>query len=124
MVGCSCLQVTIQACSIEHARRLYDHMTVVTPIMLALSAASPIYRGYLADIDARWSVIAGSVDDRSRQERGSEVLHFNLRLPLNDAKFVIQKSRYESVSRYLSPGPNVSGKLFLIFNSKGSVRPI
>jgi glutamate--cysteine ligase catalytic subunit len=44
--------------------------------MVALSVASSIYRGYLADIDARWNVIAGSVDDRSRQERGSE--------PLND----------------------------------------
>lgn len=72
-MGCSCLQVTIQACSIEHGRRLYDHMTVMTPIMLALSAAAPIFRGYLVDVDARWKVIAGSVDDRTRQERGVEV---------------------------------------------------
>ncbi|KAJ3369351.1 hypothetical protein HDU91_007272 [Kappamyces sp. JEL0680] len=95
-MGCSCLQVTIQACSIEHARRLYDHLTVMTPIMLALSAAAPIFRGYLVDVDARWKVIAGSVDDRTRQERGLER--------------VIKKSRYETVSRFLSPGPNVSGK--------------
>jgi glutamate--cysteine ligase catalytic subunit len=72
-MGCSCLQVTIQACSIEQGRRLYDHLTVMTPIMLAISAASPIYRGYLTDVDARWKVIAGSVDDRTRQERGLEV---------------------------------------------------
>lgn len=78
-MGCSCLQVTIQACSIEHGRRLYDHLTVMTPIMLALSAAAPIFRGYLVDVDARWKVIAGSVDDRTRQERGQEVyMHFFL----------------------------------------------
>lgn len=40
---------------------------------LALSAASPIYRGYLADIDARWTVISQSVDDRTKEERGEKV---------------------------------------------------
>ena len=40
---------------------------------LAMSAASPIYRGYLADIDTRWTVIAQSVDDRTKEERGLEV---------------------------------------------------
>lgn len=42
-------------------------------LQLALSAASPIYRGYLSDIDTRWSVISQSVDDRTREERGLEV---------------------------------------------------
>jgi glutamate--cysteine ligase catalytic subunit len=69
-MGCSCLQVTIQACSIEAARRLYDHLTVMTPILMALSAAAPIFRGYLTDVDSRWNVIANSVDDRSKEERG------------------------------------------------------
>ena len=100
-MGCSCLQVTIQACTVEAGRRLYDHLTVMTPIMLCLSACAPIFRGYLVDVDCRWEVIAGSVDDRTKQERGLE--------PLTTDKFVIPKSRYESVSRYLSPGPNVSG---------------
>jgi len=44
---------------------------------MALSAAAPIYRGYLADIDTRWQVIAGSVDDRTREERGLEPLKKN-----------------------------------------------
>jgi glutamate--cysteine ligase catalytic subunit len=99
-MGCSCLQVTFQACSVEQGRRLYDHMAVMTPIMLALSAAAPIFKGYLTDVDCRWNVIAGSVDDRSRQERGLE--------PLQNQKRIF-KSRYDSISRYLSPGPNVSG---------------
>ncbi|KAI8850474.1 catalytic subunit of glutamate-cysteine ligase [Chytridium lagenaria] len=100
-MGCCCLQVTFQACSVEEARRLYDHLAVVTPIMMALSAASPIFRGYLADVDCRWDVISGSVDDRTKEERGES--------PLKDSRFAIPKSRYASISRYLSTGPNYSG---------------
>ena len=33
-MGCSCLQVTFQACSVEEARRLYDQLAVMTPIMV------------------------------------------------------------------------------------------
>jgi len=42
-------------------------------VQLALSAASPVYRGFLADTDCRWNVIAASVDDRTREERGLSV---------------------------------------------------
>ena len=38
-----------------------------------MTAASPIWRGYLADVDSRWNVIAGSVDDRTEEERGLKV---------------------------------------------------
>jgi glutamate--cysteine ligase catalytic subunit len=40
---------------------------------MALSANSPIYRGYLADVDTRWNVISCSVDDRTPEERGEKV---------------------------------------------------
>lgn len=40
---------------------------------MALSAASPFYRGYVSDVDCRWGVISASVDDRTREERGLEV---------------------------------------------------
>ncbi|KAH6575011.1 hypothetical protein BASA62_002181 [Batrachochytrium salamandrivorans] len=100
-MGCSCLQVTFQACSVEEARRLYDQLAVLSPIMLALTAAAPIFRGMLADVDCRWDVIAGSVDDRTPEERGKK--------PLNTSRFNIKKSRYDSISRYLSAGPNYSG---------------
>ena len=36
---------------------------------MALTAYSPIYRGRLADIDTRWTVISQSVDDRTEAER-------------------------------------------------------
>lgn len=100
-MGCCCLQVTFQACSVEEARRMYDQLAVICPLMLALTAAAPIFRGYLADVDCRWDVIAGSVDDRTREERGLE--------PLEKSMANISKSRYDSISWYLSPGPNYSG---------------
>ncbi|TPX70410.1 glutamate---cysteine ligase [Spizellomyces sp. 'palustris'] len=100
-MGCCCLQVTFQACSVEEARRLYDQLAVVAPIMMAISAGAPIFRGYLADVDCRWNVIAGSVDDRTVEERGLK--------PLSESRFKINKSRYDSISCYLSPGPNYSG---------------
>lgn len=40
---------------------------------MALSAASPFYRGYVSDIDCRWGVISASVDDRTQEERGLQV---------------------------------------------------
>lgn len=40
---------------------------------MALSAGTPIIRGYLADTDCRWSVIAAAMDDRTLEERGLKV---------------------------------------------------
>ncbi|CAH2068772.1 unnamed protein product, partial [Iphiclides podalirius] len=94
-MGCCCLQLTFQACCITEARTLYDQLAPLCPIMLALSAASPIYRGHLTDVDCRWNVISASVDCRTKEERGLE--------PLKDNKFRIQKSRYDSIDSYLSP---------------------
>lgn len=47
-------------------------------LQLALTAASPFWRGYIADVDCRWNVIAGSVDDRTQEERGLKVWHGDL----------------------------------------------
>lgn len=94
-MGCCCLQLTFQACNITEARTLYDQLTPMCPIMLALTAASPAYRGYLTDVDCRWNVISASVDCRTREERGE--------LPLKNDRFRINKSRYDSIDSYLSP---------------------
>ncbi|KAH8107999.1 glutamate-cysteine ligase catalytic subunit [Cristinia sonorae] len=93
-MGCSCLQLTFQSCNVTHARRLYDALVPVAPIMLALTAASPLWRGYIADVDCRWDVVAASVDDRTEEERGLK--------PLKHDRFRIPKSRYGSVSLYIS----------------------
>ncbi|XP_072765460.1 glutamate--cysteine ligase isoform X2 [Anoplolepis gracilipes] len=93
-MGCCCLQLTFQACNIQEARTLYDQLTPLCPIMLALTAASPFYRGYISDVDCRWSVISSSVDCRTQEERGLK--------PLKENKFKISKSRYDSIDSYLS----------------------
>ncbi|KAI9434747.1 glutamate-cysteine ligase catalytic subunit, partial [Russula earlei] len=93
-MGCCCLQLTFQCCNIEDARRMYDSLIPIGPIMLALTAASPLWRGYIADVDCRWNVIAGSVDDRTEEERGLK--------PLKHNRMRIPKSRYDSVDLYIS----------------------
>ncbi|KAJ7680279.1 glutamate-cysteine ligase catalytic subunit [Mycena polygramma] len=93
-MGCCCLQLTFQACHVADARRMYDGLVPIGPILLALTASSPIWRGYLADVDCRWNVIAGSVDDRTEEERGLQ--------PLKNSRFKIPKSRYDSVDLYIS----------------------
>ncbi|KAB7503124.1 Glutamate--cysteine ligase [Armadillidium nasatum] len=93
-MGCCCLQMTFQTMSVGEARVLYDHLTPLCPIMLSLTAATPVFRGYLTDVDCRWDIISGSVDCRNAEERGLS--------PLKESKFVIPKSRYSSVDMYLS----------------------
>ncbi|XP_034939693.1 glutamate--cysteine ligase catalytic subunit [Chelonus insularis] len=93
-MGCCCLQVTFQASNIQEARTLYDQLTPFCPIMLALTAACPVYRGHLTDIDGRWFVISNSVDCRTRGERGLE--------PLKENERKIRTSRYGAVESYLS----------------------
>jgi glutamate--cysteine ligase catalytic subunit len=64
-MGSSCLQVTFQARDIDESRRLFDTLVPMAPLMLALTAAAPIFKGQLVDTDVRWDVIAASVDDRT-----------------------------------------------------------
>ncbi|XP_050705297.1 glutamate--cysteine ligase-like [Eriocheir sinensis] len=109
-MGCSCLQMTIQACNIDEARAIYDHLTPICPIMLALTAASPIFRGYLSDVDCRWGIIAASVDCRTREERGLE--------PLRNDRFVIPKSRCGSVDCYLSEFGSRYNDIPMVYDKK------
>lgn len=101
-MGCCCLQLTFQATDIDEARNLYDQLTPLAPIMLALTGASPAYRGYLSDQDARWNVIAGSVDDRNDVELGKvEPDDKSWGVPWNSHS-QIPKSRYDSIDSYIS----------------------
>ena len=68
------IPIFFQACNVGEAKTLYDQLTPMCPIMQAMTASAPIYRGYLADIDCRWDVLAESVDDRTKEERGH--LHY------------------------------------------------
>nr|XP_026696290.1 glutamate--cysteine ligase catalytic subunit-like isoform X2 [Ciona intestinalis] len=81
----ACLQCTVQAKDLNQAKLIYDQLVPWCPIMCALSAASPFYKGYITDIDTRWNVISASVDDRTVAERSS-----------------ILQSRFGHVQLYLS----------------------
>jgi len=125
-MGACCLQVTFQARDLSESRRLYDQLAVLSPIMLALTAAAPIWRGFLVDTDVRWHVIESACDDRTPAERGAEdPLHADRR-PQPSAALVdmtpeevaaaprvaggsggvgcapMRKSRYASIDQYLS----------------------
>lgn len=106
-MGSSCLQVTMQAKNILEARYIFDSLVNVAPMVLAVTAAAPIFRGQLADQDVRWNVISGAVDDRTPFERGEEPLrdhplyggHTDVKAQENMQR--IPKSRYDSIDQYL-----------------------
>jgi len=106
-MGMCCLQVTFQATNVDESRYIYDQLAVLAPIMLALTAASPIFKGRLADVDARWNIIAQSVDDRTEAERreagsGQAVAEDEIK-PTWSGQGVrpLHKSRYDSISTYI-----------------------
>lgn len=94
-MGCCCLQMTFQASHMDEAKLLYDQLAPFCPIAMALSAASPVYRGYLTDRDCRWEVISCAVDDRTREESSK------VKEP-NRQTYQISKSRYDSIDSYIS----------------------
>lgn len=75
-MGSCCLQITFQAKNIVEGRELYDQLSPLGPIMLALTAATPIYKGFLAGTDVRWNQISRSVDCRTPEELGEKVNTF------------------------------------------------
>ncbi|CAN0540222.1 unnamed protein product, partial [Ectocarpus sp. 8 AP-2014] len=84
---------------------MYDQLAVLSPVMLALTAATPILKGRLVDTDVRWDTIATSVDDRTPAERG--LLDADPVQAARDPSMVgdgvarLYKSRYDSISSYL-----------------------
>lgn len=106
-MGMCCLQVTFQAKNIGESRHLYDHLGVLSPILLALTAATPILKGKLADTDVRWATISAAVDDRTPQELGEappptdeETKEKYSHMAGNGVKR-LPKSRYEGISTFI-----------------------
>ncbi|KAE8153560.1 glutamate-cysteine ligase-domain-containing protein [Aspergillus avenaceus] len=58
--GSCCIQETFQVADEPTARWLHDQFIPLGPIMLALTAATPIYKAFLADSDVRWNWIPAS----------------------------------------------------------------
>lgn len=98
-MGSCCLQITFQAKNIREGRTLYDQLSPLGPVLLALTAATPIYKGFLVDTDVRWNQISRAVDDRTREELGE--------VPLKNDRWRIPKSRYASNSTYIAQDPRL-----------------
>jgi glutamate--cysteine ligase catalytic subunit len=108
-MGCCCLQITFQAKDVDESRFMYDQLAVLAPIMMALTASTPILKGRLADTDCRWGVISESVDDRTPAERGliqNNILQEEL---VGSGKRRLYKSRYDSISTYIYQGMQCIG---------------
>ncbi|PFH51144.1 hypothetical protein AMATHDRAFT_80430 [Amanita thiersii Skay4041] len=66
--GCCCLPVTQQLHDLKQARKIYDALLPLTPLMMALSASSPAWWGYLTDVDCCWGIVSECLDERTREE--------------------------------------------------------
>lgn len=89
-MGNCCSQITLGCCCVNSATYLYDQMLPLTPILLALSSACPVYKGKLTDFDNRFSLICQGVDDRTDEEKDP-----------NSNRY-IHKSRYSPAYTYIS----------------------
>jgi glutamate--cysteine ligase catalytic subunit len=92
--------------TINHARYLHDILLPFTPILAALSASAPLYKGKVSDIDMRWTVISQSVDCRTGEERD-----------LENPKYV-PKSRYSTMNHYISNHQYVTDRHFDTYQYK------
>lgn len=89
-LSCCSLQVTMQLQDISEARRLYDKLSPLAPIMLALTAATTVWKGLLADTDVRWNAMSASIDDRSVEQLNDMVKLFPIFLiQAGDCKLTI-----------------------------------
>jgi glutamate--cysteine ligase catalytic subunit len=86
-MGTCCTQLTLDATDLVESLHIFDHMAVLSPLMIAASAGSPIYQGKLVNTDTRWKALSDLVDDRSTNE-----------------VFTGIRSRYSSVYGYLGEG--------------------
>ena len=103
-MGCCCLQITFQGKDVEESRFIYDQLNVLTPIMMALTASTPLLRGRIADTDCRWGIISESVDDRTLAERGRNDPDAPHEYLNEGGQRRIHKSRYDSISTYIYQG--------------------
>lgn len=103
-MGNSCLQITFQAKDLEESRFMYDQLAVMAPIMMALTASTPILKGRIADTDARWGIISESVDCRTPAERGCTDPMAPYEYYNAQGMRRIYKSRYDSISTFISQG--------------------
>ncbi|CDR95476.1 glutamate-cysteine ligase catalytic subunit, putative [Babesia bigemina] len=67
-MGMCCLQETFSCIDELEARYLYDQLAVLSPLFLALTAATAVFKGTMSSHTTRWRVLSQSVDDRRDDE--------------------------------------------------------
>ena len=107
--GCN-LQVTVQGWDMWETRYLYDQLVPLCPLIQAITAAAPIYRGYLSELDNSYYVLGEGSDDRTAEERGLK--------PLKLDKYRINKLRWDSVDCYLTPEAEEYNDIHLHYDEK------
>jgi len=108
--GNCCVQATFQAPTLDDARYLYDQFIPFCPLVLALSASTPIYRSKLSEIDCRYGVLDQSMDDRTPEERGE--------VPLKNDKFRLRRGRHGPTDCYLQASSQMYNDLEVQYEEK------
>lgn len=67
--GSCSIQTTFQAANETEARWLHDQLIPLGPCLLAMTAATPIWKGFMVDTDCRWQRYGDLVDDRNSIEK-------------------------------------------------------
>lgn len=70
--GCG-LQFTFSAKDFEQACQVHDQFIPLGPLVLALSAATPVCKGKLVETDTRWASMCIAADDRKADEKSNLV---------------------------------------------------
>lgn len=89
-MGNGCLQVTTGMECFHLACYIYDQLIPIIPIITALSASSPFFKGKLSNFDNRFQIISQACDERKDEEKDP------------NSKNYIFCSRYSFIYSYLS----------------------
>lgn len=100
-MGSSSLQTTFQTSNEAECRWLYDQLIPLAPVFLAMTAAVPIWKGYLVDTDVRWQRFGDLVDDRRPEEMEHTVCQ-----PTNVLQ--TEKTKADNIPRSLLAGPVIA----------------
>ena len=115
-----CLQTTFQLADLEQCKKVYDQLVAISPVLMAMSASSPFFRGFVSDVDTRWTMMVQCNDDRTREETktvkssrwdSAEMFLCENHLELNDVpasydrkafNFLVSRGVDEAVSRHVA----------------------
>ena len=95
-MGCSCLQITLEAESIYQSLEIFDLLQPFSSLMLLLSSSSPLYEGILKHGNTRWDIISKSVHDGEKSRYDYIPCYMSSKgLKYNDAKITTNNEIYK-----------------------------